>query len=166
MGDVDLAPALARLLDCVERLDPDGRGRDQPVTDEEIDEAVAQARKALAGAHWHAPVTPLRLGLEQIERPQMSKVPQIGPVQFAIFVEELARGRSKTSAAFKSRHVCEGLALPALNPRLVVKHWHATAEAAAADVRQKRDRAYCRRIADLVAMGEAAGYPRQIERPA
>lgn len=42
-----LRTALADLLDCVERLDPDGRGADDPVTDDEIDHAIAAARATL-----------------------------------------------------------------------------------------------------------------------
>lgn len=60
-----LRQALARLLDCVERLDPDGRGRTDPVTDQEIDAAIDAARqipaagdqKPLATAAAPAPQT-------------------------------------------------------------------------------------------------------------
>lgn len=42
-----LRAALERLLDCTERLDPDGRGRDNQTTDEEIDAAMDEARRVL-----------------------------------------------------------------------------------------------------------------------
>jgi hypothetical protein len=78
-----------------------------------------------------------------------------------VLIEELARGHSKTHAAYASTDVSLGLGLPALSPGQVIKHWHATAAAVAADVQQERDMAYRARLAELVAMGEAAPCPEQ-----